>query len=260
MPSYNNDLFSIQTYKQISEMHLKYLALVLRAASSMGGLVARSSHDEVANRLADPRDVDDEDYVRPFESPEDEAAFHAERAAIERMWDAEAPFGTTAAADENNNGSDFMMAAQHGFGFQKLSRYTIPLVCTVGTPCTPAYTGLLARRDSCNNNPCDSGVVMRGEFAPKNTVCNKDFTACKTNGDRWQLKILKTNDRYSCKGIERIVADGVPQNSFYGTLHDRGKNMKRVGHCYADRGKADGKRCDAFNQILADKRVYCVWN
>jgi hypothetical protein len=248
-------------------MHLRYLPLVLHAASSIAGLVARSGHDDTANHLANPRDIDNEDnnedYVHPFESPEDEAAFHAERAAIEKMWAAEATFATTATVDENMNDSDFTAAGaiNGGFSFQELDRYNRPWFCTNPATCKVPVYNQLGRRDTCNDNPCDTdAIIMRGAFKLTSSVCDKDFTACKAKGNRWKLKIRKTGDKHSCKSIKSLRGEGVPKNSFYGTLHDRGKNMKRVGHCYVDRGKAKGGDCGGGDYILAQKEVYCVWN
>jgi hypothetical protein len=117
----------------------------------------------------------------------------------------------------------------------------------------------VARRDHCHESACDDQTLMKGWDVGKG-LCNKAFTACKKNGNRWNLKIKGNGRNGQCSSPMSITypRNRSWQGKKYGSLHDRGKNDKKVGTCWVERKNLYVKRCGPYPYTMQSV-VWCRW-
>ncbi|KAH8174431.1 hypothetical protein LIA77_05850 [Sarocladium implicatum] len=219
-------------------------------------------------RDAEGEDDDDGDKDISFESPEDEAAFRAEVAAIEQGWLDEAveeacTADGTCPNDLHARGKRLERRAwtsKHSFQFLHVQRQFTTVAC--GVSCVDHWDDGVLRFDTCSSNPCkDTRMPLRDGFKYAASVCHKKFTACR-NGKRKNLIIRRDpSKQHSCKQVRNIFGDKAKTGSYYGVLRDRSQNNKRVGHCVVNKSEGfRGKTCSTLSAAYWRSVVVCGWN
>ena len=149
--------------------------------------------DEVS---PDKRDVEgqesDGEEDNTFESPEDEAAHHAEIAAIKQRWVDEAveeacSADGTCPNDLHARGKRLerrAWTAKNSFQWRHVERQVTTVAC--GVSCVAHWDSGILRFDTCTSNACKKTWMSRsGGFKYAASVCHKNFSACR-NGKRKQ--------------------------------------------------------------------------